>query len=323
MTVNWDEMFGIPLDGVPKNKIEGVVDYDEIDNSAPDNKVNGKMPKKFVRMSSKYFERFFVEREKGNISYGTCFTEEDDAMGFIPTFVPALVKQRSMKRDDIHETFAPAVLNCFGVPTVFNTICEDEKGYGYIASIDFIKPGEKFALLSEIGNTVDDFGYRNNLEKSLKSVSDVVVGYHEKLGYPLSKETYDVMIADFVKSYLTRFCLMGDCDFTPRNYGFLENSKTKTIRTAPNYDFELCFRNDPTEKIENDIIFATENYPEIMEEFAKKLELFTKKNNGVPYYETLHDEICEDTKYRQVILDALQKNSKQILKVYENQKVRI
>ena len=310
-------------ESAPHNKIDGAVEYDLVDNVSKENAINGKMPKKFVRLASRYFTRFFEEREKGTCFYETCFTVEDDEMGYVPNHVPTLVKQRAMKRDDVFETYAPAVLNFFEVPTVFNTTCEDSQGYGYIASIDFIKPDETFMLYQDLGCGEYDFGSYLNLEQSVECVSKALVEFFEKNNLQLSQEVYDKHVSQFVKSYLTRICLMGDLDFSARNSGILINEKTRQVRPAPNFDFELCFRFDPKHITEKDLIFAADHYPAEYEMFLEKLNLFMKKKDGVAPYQDLHDQICDSTRYRETIFEFIEKQSKLIESVNQNVKINI
>ena len=300
------------------NKIEGAVDYDLIDNSSPDNHIIGKMHKKFVRLDNKYFKRFFEMRNSGEISFSTYFTEEDNKMKYVPQYVSTLIKQTTLSRDCVFETYVPEILNTFKVPTVFNALCSDEKGYSYIASIDFIKPDERLVLFSETGRNVGDFGGEINLQKSVRYVVETIEEIYAQEKFVPKEEDIKEQINDFVKSYLVRVCLLRDYDFTSRNNGFLVNDKEKTIRMAPNFDFELSFRLKNYDSLKQDILFVAENFPDILDEFVKTLEEFTNKKSGVENYKLLYDEVNGTDKYREDVFSIIESQSKQILAEYQN-----
>lgn len=303
--------------GVNK-KIDGVIDYDLIDNTSPDNMVNGKNPKKFVRMENKYFRKFFYEREKGEVSYSTCFTDEDDKMNYIPNYVPALVKMTFLSRDCVYETYVPEVLNHFNVQTVYNTLCQDEANYTYIASIDFIKPSERLVLFSEVDYYEGDFGRDLDLEESIEYFCRLVKKAYEKEEIQLTEIQLKEHIKEFVKSYLVRVCLLKDLDFNIRNCGLLFNDKEKQARLAPNFDFELCFRLQEVKNLKNDILYVSNEFPEIFDEFMKNLAGFTNKKDGVELYKLIYDEINGTEKYRETVFSIIEEQSKQILEIYEN-----
>lgn len=293
------------------NKIDGVQDYDEIDNDSPENRIIGKMQKKFVRMDNVFFTRFFKERANGEILFASHLTEEDNKTGFIPKDVSALLKRASLSRDCVYEVYAPEVMRKFNAPTVFNTSCRDSEGFSYIASIDFIKPDERFILYSEIKKHLHDFGSDLNLEDSVQYVSETVKTLYERENISLTKKQLNEHLSSFVRSYLVRVCLLLDYDFTARNCGFLINDKTKTIRNAPDFDYELCFRLNDAEFLSEDIEYAYNNYPEILEEFMQNLAGFTKKENGFENYKASYLVVRENIeKYRDIIFSTIENQSK-------------
>ncbi len=299
------------------SKIEGTLDYDVIDNSSPDNNIIGKMHKKFVRMDSRYFKRFFDMRNAGEVSFSTYFTEEDNRMKYVPNYVSTLIKQTSLSRDCVFETYAPEVLNVFGLPTVFNSVCQDEKGYSYIASIDFIKPNERLILFSETGRNIGDFGGEVNLKKAVRYVAETIEELYQHEGIPTKSEDIKQQIQEFVKSYLVRVCLLRDYDFTSRNNGFLVNKQDKSIRNAPNFDFELAFRLKDYQSLNEDILFAANEFPDVFEEFILGVEELNKKKDGVELYKRLYDEVKGTDKYREDVFGVICEGSKQILDEYQ------
>lgn len=299
------------------NKIDGVQDYDEIDNDSPENRIIGKMHKKFVRMDNVFFSRFFKERANGETLFASHLTDEDDRTGFIPNDLSVLLKQTSLSRDCVYEVYAPEVMRKFNAPTVFNTTCRDREGFSYIASIDFIKPDEKFILYSEIKKHLNDFGSDLNLERSVQYVAEAVKTLYERENIDLTQSQLNEHLKSFVRSYLVRVCLLLDYDFTARNCGFLINTKTKTIRNAPDFDYELCFRLNDAEFLGEDIEYAHNNFPEILEEFMGNLNEFTKKKNGVEVYKTIYDSVGGTEKYRSNVFDIILAQSKQIFAEYQ------
>ena len=300
------------------NKIEGVLDYDVIDNSSPDNHMIGKMHKKFVRMESKYFSRFFEMRNNGEVSFSTYFTDEDNRMKYVPEYVSTLIKQTSLSRDYVFETYVPEVLNIFDLPTVFNSVCHDEKGYSYVASIDFIKPNERLVLFSETGRNTGDFGGDINLQKSVMYVVDTIEELYAREKLEPNAADVKKQVEEFVMSYLVRVCLIRDYDFTSRNNGFLVNEKEKSIRLAPNFDFELSFKLKDYKSLKDDLLFAANNFPEVFDKFMIKLEEFAKKKEGVERYKTLYDEVHGTDKYREDVFGIIEEQSKQIFEIHEN-----
>ncbi len=300
------------------NKIEGALDYDVIDNSSPDNHMIGKMHKKFVRMNSKYFKRFFELRNNGNVSFSTYFTEEDNRMKYVPEYVSTLIKQTTLSRDCVFETYVSEVLNVFNTNTVFNSVCQDEKGYSYVASIDFIKPDERLVLFSETGRNIGDFGGDINLQKSARYVAETIEEVYAQNNIIPKDADVKKQMEDFVKSYLVRVCLLRDYDFTSRNNGFLVNEKEKTIRLAPNFDFELSFRLKDYKSLKEDLLFVANNFPEVYDEFMKNLAEFTKKKDGVEGYKLLYDVVGGTDKYREDVFGVIAEQSKQIFEIQEN-----
>ncbi len=298
------------------SKIKGAVDYDLIDNSSPDNNIIGKMHKKFVRMDNRYFKRFFDSRRNAIVSYSTYFTEEDNRMNYVPELVSTLVKKTALSRDCVFETYVPEVLNKFNTQTVYNTLCNDEDGFSYVASIDFIKPNERLVLFSETGKGFGDFGYDVNLEQSVKYVVETIESFYQKEGIKLTEDKMREHLKDFVKSYLVRVCLLKDNDFTTRNNGFLINDKEKSIRLAPNFDFELCFRLLDYKSMKEDILFAVNNFPDVIDKYMQNLENFTKKKDGVEQYKLLYDEVNGTERYKDAVLGTIEEQAKQIKEEY-------
>lgn len=301
-------------------EIFGIKDYDEIDNTSPENLIIGKMHKKFVRMDSIYFNRFFQERAKGERLFASHLLDEDDELGFVPNKLSALIKKASLSRDCVYETYVPEVMRNFNALTVYNTSCQDLDGFSYIASIDFIKPNERFILYSEIKKHLSDFGSDLNLEDSVQYVSETVKTLYERENISLTKSGLNEHLKSFVRSYLVRVCLLLDYDFTSRNCGFLINDKTKTIRNAPDFDYELCFRLNNAEFLSEDIEYAYNNYPEILEEFICNLEEFTKKENGIEKYKSIFACVRENKtifdKYRDGIFDIINGQNNKIKSEY-------
>lgn len=300
------------------NKIQDVVDYDVIDNSSPNNQIVGKMHKKFVRMNSGYFKRYFELRKKGNVSFSTYFSEEDERMNYIPNLVSTLIKQTASSRDRVFETYAPEVLNFFNSQTVFNSLCQDDKGFSYVASIDFIKQNEKLVLFSEVGGYCEDFGYEVDLQSSLKYVTQTIKKIYQEENIDLTENKMKSHLEEFVKSYLVRICLLKDKDFSVNNNGFLINDKEKSIRYAPNFDFDFAFIIKEYNSLKDDLIFGVNNFPDVVDEFMKNLTEFTKKKDGVEVYKHLYDEVKGTDRYRDFIFDVISGQSKQIKEEYEN-----
>lgn len=301
--------------GETNRKIIGAKDYDLVDDGSKINRIGGKMPKKFVRMSKHLFSEYFSEKEKGTAFYGTCFSN-DEKEEYLPKLIPSLAKMCSTKKQMIYETYVPRILNYFKIPAAFNVPCKDVNGYSYVASIDFIKPDERFTLLTDIRPFNGDFGYHGSLKESLDYVGEVIQEFYKEKNMKLTSEVFEQHMTEFVKSYFVRVMLLGDCDFSARNYGVLYNEQTNTLRMAPNFDFELCFRPVNMDLIRKDLEFLEENFPELTKELIDTTRKLVKDKRGVRDCQSIYNKLFKPSKIGKPASEFVEEGANDLLTEY-------
>ena len=295
-------------------EIDNMQEFDLVDNHSPENYVNGHLRKRFIQLNSDYFLDYFKEVKKGG-SYESYIDDIENH----PKYLSALIKQAPLDQQYMCEIFAPRIFNEFRVPVVFNTTCKDSDGEEYVVSLDFIKPNERLFLLDEAcGNS--QFGVELTLKESLEDFNAFVDYCSDKHQCTQTRKQKIDLEKQFIRSYLLRILLLADWDFSTKNVGLLINEKTGQMRLAPNFDLEYCFMSEFP--VEEDLMFAYEKYPEIVEKFCKKVEQFSKgKLFAKSKFETMLEKYSS-IDYHRGVKDIYGKQSARIIKASENMKIK-
>ena len=279
--------------------IEGF-EEDNSDASYSKKKLGGRLPKRFVRLSSNYFVKYIEEiKNNPNSSYETYLDNDEIRKGNCPNNFSVLLKINSNDLAEMSsgpnelmnyvkaELCAPAVLNELGVKTVYNSILVETSGYSqYVMSINAVKPDEEFFVLQDFISC--------NFSEWVESGIDIVRQYatfllERECGVTpeeLKTEKYVKMLNEledeFIVRYLANVVLLGNNDYNARNYAFAVDKKSKSIRTFPCFDFEFCFNGCYYKPlIEENVEAIYKRNPKVLAEFAKKFEgLMAVQDNG-------------------------------------------
>lgn len=290
-----------PLD--EKNRIgmeiDGLEEYGLVEENSR-RKLDGHLPKRFVKLSSCYFLRYLEEMKNNpNSSYESYLDIEDVRNGNVPRNFSVLLKFNTNDLAEVSngpneimnyvkaELCGPAVMNELGIKTVYNSILVETSGYAqYVMSIDAIKPDEEMFSLQDFISC--------NFSEWVDSGVDIVKQYatfllerecgvsKEELKSPKYVKLLKELEHEFLVRYLGNVVLLGNNDFNTRNYAFLVNKKEKTIRTFPCFDYEFCFNGCYYKpQIEENVELIYKRNPELLAEFAEKFKkLLVVQDNG-------------------------------------------
>lgn len=285
--------------------ISNLVEYDLVCDFGKTSS-DGHLLKRFVRLHNGYFSKFFREAKKRQTSYQTYLNDEDLLQGIKPENVSVLIKEIGQvyglyNEIDVKKMYSEAlgsrVLEFFGLKTAYNrAICDGSKYY--VASIDFLKPANYFFTVEEIAprnEIATYFPLKHNIDMLLKDADILKREICESFGVTDVLLNKEQIARDFVSTYLVRVMLLGDTDFKGVNYGLIFNRAKNEIVTAPNYDLEYAL-GTPAKGLLNfdeNFRFVKENYPDILDDFFKKLEDFSKNRLiiGPKYKNIVHKEI--------------------------------
>lgn len=267
--------------------------------------------KHFVRCTSDCFEGLFDElRNNPNCSYDT-YMNDVIKSGYDPKFLSVLMRytrvDRTSQKDEIakcfKEVYASRVLNFFECPTTYDAIISKDNKI-YSCSVDFVKEDEELYPLVDlydrkfVPKKVLDFKKAFDEHCLIDNANEVL------------SEDVEKTIEDFVYSRLVRWYMCEDNDYFLHNMGVLYNTKTDTIRMAPNFDFDQSFsfctwrspydsryKSYSSESLIAYLDNIKKRYPKMRMKFISKLNEFTTKKNGVYPYEKLLGDERKHSKY--------------------------
>ncbi len=315
--------------------LEGIEEYDLVKDSDED-KLLGRMSKRFVRAHKGYFSKYFelVQKKKGKCYIESYLdTQEIKKSGCHQQNVSALLKK--IKREGLFdfdletrkmssEKVTPAILDFFGCKTVFNTGFRQGDDF-YIMSLDFIKSDEFFYLTEPVDTRNPKFAPYTPIETTLKVLEEKINEVKQRVvdDFKVVPPSADVeqIKRRYIKDYLVRYAVMGDSDFTSRNHGFVFDAIKNSVRTGPNFDFEFVFEKRLGEEsnVGDNLKYIMRNYPDIFQEVMQKVEEFIKVNPKTqkPVYaeiiseyvsdKSIADEFCRSIQYNTSVLKALAK----------------
>lgn len=299
------EEFQKHIISVNKNQIE---EYDSIKPFTDEDYLTGSRYKFFVRCSSKLFKDLIKElRDNPNCSYET-YMNDLIKSGYTPKFISMLKKEENTimmgyDKDGIEhfrDVCASRILNFFECPTTYEKLLNID-GENYCCSVDFSRRGEdfySFARLVGLGedNLVENIAY-------LKVMLDNLTWENKIRNFC---EMRDKLFEDYAYSFLIRRYVLADSDSWFNNFGIIINTKNKTFRMAPNYDFEYCFDNvDTTNKdylhkmLNKDLNLLQQSYPNVYKKFITKFNEFLACKRQCPtYVRLIEGEIGDEEKAR-------------------------
>lgn len=274
-----DETYVIP-------NIEGIEPFTLVDQGSKANLVRGLSEKYCLRANKRLFSELNEEMKNNpNCSYDTCFTKDEYKNNSISAYSIYLKEDKVL---DIEcEVLGSRVFNFYGIPTVYNKSVAEKQGRkviaNYVASVDCLKPNERFFDLLEIafirgGNLLSMHSI--GLDKTIDGISGAVARFLDEKQINYSKKEILDFKSFLVYSYMVRVLLLGDSDFKNENAGIIINEKDGYFRPFPNFDLSLLFDSTLTEeklKIIEDIAVS---YPEVLDDFMKKSEKFVTKDKG-------------------------------------------
>lgn len=323
--------FTRPID--EKNVFGVVENFDEFDSvrGSVEKRLGGHLKKNFVKLHRGYFSELFsaIFRDYPNINYVTFLDEESIVKyGVAPENLSVLVKQMGLqefrsgfdeRKTMFSETVVSQVMNFFGAKTVFNKAIQREDDF-YVLSVNFLKKGQTFFVADKLNHDLKIAGYQK-IQDNLDAIDDkldilkTIIKFEMKQKHP--KIYADQIKEDFVYSYLIRTLLLGDRDFTDRNYGFVYDSEKNRVYSAPGFDFELSFAVKPehTPFFERNMQYIFNNYHSVFCRFKRMLEEFTQidKKSKKPIFELFIESEVGDKAVAFEMIDFLQETSKSLL----------
>ena len=288
-----------PLDdsGRIGKDIEGLEEFEFVEKSK---KLEGRLQKRFVKLSSNYFSKFISEIQNNpNSSYETYLDNDEIRRGIYPNNFSVLLKYNTNDMAELSgganemlsyikaELCAPAIMNALGVKTVYNSILVESSGYAqYVMSIDAVRPDEEIFVLNDFisCNFADWVGTGIDIVKQYSTfLLERECGVKkEELSSEKYKRMFDELRDEVMVRYLANVVVLGNNDYNARNYAILLNRKTKQVRTFPCFDYEFCFNGCYLKPlIEENIAEMVKINPKLVDDFAKKLEeLVSFESNG-------------------------------------------
>ncbi len=307
-----------------------IIEYDLISDTG-ENEVGGHLEKRFIRLYKGYFSDLINEiKNNPNCSYVSFLNEEDvEAEEIMPKNFSVLLKKIKNRNSlDTHterlqinsELLSSRILNYFGAQTVFNQAIVDDFDF-YVASVDFLKPHEKFYSADEF--LPDNYFYSTlRIKDTLQTIIDKVelicetIHFHQKRK---PKVNFKQIQENYIKDYLTRILFLGDMDFSDKNYGFVYNAKKNRITNAPNFDFELAFNKLPknTGFVFENLCFIQQEFPKVFDSFFESLKSFTSLNHtGNPLYVEFVDHYVQDEDLKEEFSMFIEMSSSSLLEMY-------
>lgn len=272
-----DETYVIP-------KIAGIEPFTLVDQGSEENRVGGMAEKYCLRAKKSLFPELNEEMKNNpNCSYDTCFTKEEYKNNSTSTY--SIILKEDKVLDIECEVLGSRVFNFYELPTVYNKRFDEKRGKAivdsYVASVDCLKPNERFFDLSEIafirgGNLLAI--QAEGLDKTVDGIAGAVAGFLDKNQISYSKKELSNFKSFLVYSYMVRVLLLNDSDYRNGNAGIIVNKEDDYFRPFPNFDFNLLFDSALSEaklKLIEDIAIS---YPEVLDDFLEKTEKFVTKS---------------------------------------------
>lgn len=273
-----DETYYVP-------NIAGIEPFTLVDQGSKENLVAGMSEKYCLRAKKELFSELNEEMKNNpNCSYDTCFTKDEYKNNSISTY--SIVLKEDKVLDIECEVLGSRIFNFYGVPTVYNKRFDEKKGKAvvdsYVASVDCLKPNERFYDLFDIafiggGNLLSI--QAEGLDKTIDGISKAVGWYLKKMNISYDKNQMQSFKSFLVYSYMVRVLLLNDSDYRNGNAGIIINEKENYFRPFPNFDYNLlfdCETNEDRLKLIEDIAVS---YPEVLDDFLEKTEKFVTKEN--------------------------------------------
>ena len=285
--------FTKPIDNVSGFET-GVEDFEEFDaiKGSIDKKIGGHLRKSFVKLHRGYFLELFaaIFRDYPNINFVT-FLDEESIVKYAatPENISAVVKQMGMSElknrfDERKTMFAESVvsqiMNFFGAKTVFNKAIQRDDEF-YVLSVNFLKKGQMFFVADQLNKELKIAGHQK-IQENLDAIDDKLDILKTVIKFEMKQKNPKIdsrqIKEDYVYSYLVRNMLLGDRDFTDRNYGFVYDSTNNKVFAAPGFDYELSFDVKPenTPYFERNMEYIFNHYHGVFVKFKKMLEEFTQ-----------------------------------------------
>ena len=292
-----------------------------------------------------YMKDYFdVVKKSQNCSFVSYLENEDIKNDFIPKNLSVLVKKmisipsdkesaylKIVKKRTFAEVVCPKILNFYGCETVFNECLVTDNIY--VLSLDFIKPNQTYYALMDLKGNFQFLAngrVDNNVDAFKKQIEQLkhLIANNENLFFK-KQPTADVdeMTEKLVYSWLIRCILLGDTDFSSKNFGLIYDNVKNEITSAPNYDFEFCVKVlrpdfvakngmiDPHGYFAN-IKYVMENYPSVYKKFIEKTKMISSLNpkTGNRFYEDFVYEKIQDEIISEKFCEVLKSNISYIFK---------
>lgn len=234
-------------------------------------------------VDSKYFGELISElRNNPNCSYKTIYNDLIKS-GYIPRFFSVLIKDCHGIDDKVlSEVAFSRLANLLKIPTNFcipiaNPDKDEEKKYLGIVSIDYLEYGKESKMLCDI--IPDD----SLLSYHSANLCDWI-GYFDRCIEELSpsgvnKKDRDLIVSNFIKTYILRSGIFPDNDLSSYNVGLIQGENG--LEMLPNTDAEGCVQGVASVygydhlregRIERALEFCHDFYPEVMKEFMVDLQ---------------------------------------------------
>ena len=324
--------------------IDSLHEFDLVDEQHG-NELVGHLNKRFVRLHRAYMKDYFdVVKKSQNCSFVSYLENEDIKNDFIPKNLSVLVKKmisipsdkesaylKIVKKRTFAEVVCPKILNFYGCETVFNECLVTDNIY--VLSLDFIKPNQTYYALMDLKGNFQFLAngrVDNNVDAFKKQIEQLkhLIANNENLFFK-KQPTADVdeMTEKLVYSWLIRCILLGDTDFSSKNFGLIYDNVKNEITSAPNYDFEFCVKVlrpdfvakngmiDPHGYFAN-IKYVMENYPSVYKKFIEKTKMISSLNpkTGNRFYEDFVYEKIQDEIISEKFCEVLKSNISYIFK---------
>lgn len=295
-----------------------VNDYDFVEGT-----LSGYDQKWVARIGKMHLYRELITELKNNpnCAYDICY-DRSDLEGVVPAEFSAVLKRPNYWCEVDFDVFGSRVLNCFGIPTVFNRRFEamDENvGFvrNYVASVSFIKPDEEFFDIYDVNSKHDKkFELKDaskyGLEETLDRIGKIVERFLKANHVNYTKEDIDAYKRYMAMSIAVRVGFLADGDFKNGNTGIILNFARNCFRPTPNFDFGELFDED-TLKDEKRIGLLRDYarlYPEDFLSFSRKVESFVSRKNGrASECEKLANMHIREDNIKKLALNSILKNA--------------
>ena len=169
---------------------------------------------------------------------------------YIPVYVPCFLKRIGSLSAIYGEVVGSRLANALGVDTVFNlpiniygsgkdvVDVQSSKMYTHIASVDFVRPREKFYTFKDLNLLFDR-------DTPIQEIFALCNKLPQRLRYKrvrVSREDIEQIKMDIAKQWLFKIAICADLDFQWENVGIICDDDG-IVRLAPCFDMELLFQN--------------------------------------------------------------------------------